>query len=239
MFMKLSNRDAFGHPLKFRSAKEAGINKLAIVSGYSLWMNADEITGDDGDAIEIAGHFSQSTVGYRPTLKKAANGINGHNALLFGSDDWMTSGANVVALNGKITAFCVFNPNFTGDKTLFNQQAATGSLFNLYRKSGDYYIDWTVAESATVATPNGTAYMLEYRITDTNNIVRINDTDSASGSQSLGATSVPIFLAKAQSFGGLGNFEGLITEFIFYERELNADELTKIRNYLNNKYSLW
>ncbi len=237
MFKVLSDRDAFGYPKKYRSAVEAGIAYSVIPRGYSLWLDADDISGVDGDSIAEAGEFKQITAGYEPTLKTGANGINNHNALLFGSDDWMTSDTTNVDFANNFTAFCVFNPNFSGDCTLFNQQYSSGDILSLYR-SGVTYRDWTIGVVAGATSPNGTAQMLEYRLAAGGTTLRINETDSTIA-RSPGNASSPLFLAKSQTDGGLLNFQGLISEFIFYEKELTGTELTTVRDYLNGKYNLW
>lgn len=81
------------------------------ISGMVFDHDCDLIPGNDGDAIashtfEVA--FSQSTSGKRPVLKKAANGINGHNVLRFsGAQAWRSTAAiDLTGTNG-VTMFTV------------------------------------------------------------------------------------------------------------------------------------
>lgn len=88
----------------------------ADVAGMLLDWNADNIVGNDGDALAAwtndaptgaSGNLAQATGASKPLLKKAANGINGHNVVLFdGTDDFMSSGYQSPA--GALTTFIVY-----------------------------------------------------------------------------------------------------------------------------------
>lgn len=71
------------------------------ISGLALWMQADDLAGDDGDAIASwvskEGNnysFAQADADKKPLLKKAANGINGRNVVRFdGTNDLLVLGS--------------------------------------------------------------------------------------------------------------------------------------------------
>lgn len=79
--------------------KKTGYTKAQVLAlGPKLFLDADSVSGSDGDAIGTwsdesgnAAHFTQALFDdYKPILKKATNGINGHNVLRFdGINDHM------------------------------------------------------------------------------------------------------------------------------------------------------
>lgn len=81
--------------------------------GLDLWLLADDIIGNDGDVVAAwndrsgnGRNFTQATGGKQPLLKKAANGINGHNTVLFnGTSDLLV--ASNFASNVAGTVFAV------------------------------------------------------------------------------------------------------------------------------------
>lgn len=60
-------------------------------------VDPDDVAGNDGDTIQTvasggtADDFTQATGGSRPTLKKAGNGLDGHNVLRFDGGDSMAT----------------------------------------------------------------------------------------------------------------------------------------------------
>ena len=77
MFMKLSERDAFGHPLKFRSAKETGIGYGIYNDGNSkLYINGSLTDTADGNATPV-------------TITNYGVSLNGSNDLDFELGDYL------------------------------------------------------------------------------------------------------------------------------------------------------
>jgi len=108
-------------------------------------MEADDIAGNDGDAIgtwakqsgTISSSAVQPTVGERPLLKKGANGLNSKNILLFdGSDDFLSFG-DVAELDFGTNPFSVFfvilNTNGVGGAGLpLSKDIDAGTTNGLY-----------------------------------------------------------------------------------------------------------
>lgn len=88
----------------------------ANVAGMLLDWNADNLVGNDGDALAAwanaaptgaSGDLAQATALNKPLLKKGANGINGHNVVLFdGITQFMSSAYQSPA--AALTTFVVF-----------------------------------------------------------------------------------------------------------------------------------
>jgi hypothetical protein len=94
-------------------------------AGLVLDLDADNVAGNDGDAIGTwpnaaptgsANDATQATGGNKPTLKKTSNGINSHNVLRFDGTTSYMSGSHALGSTG-VTAFFV---------------AKTGATTNLY-----------------------------------------------------------------------------------------------------------
>lgn len=111
------------------------------VSSLTLWLNADTVSGNDGDAIQtwpnqssvgVTNDWTQATAGKRPLLKK--NIINGHATLLFdGSDDVMSS--SMVAAAGAASMYVVFKatslPGASSAMRIVGFKSATPDFFTL------------------------------------------------------------------------------------------------------------
>lgn len=91
--------------------------RAAVVAlGPTLLLDADQISGNDGDAIgtwaDDSGNgrnFTQTDASYKPLLKKGANGINGHNVLKFdGSNDFIKSAVNASTMISVSADTCFF-----------------------------------------------------------------------------------------------------------------------------------
>lgn len=77
----------------------------AKLSNVALWLDASDLTGNDGDAITTwtskegnAYAFTQSTAENKPLLKKGANGIGGQNTVFFdGTNDFLKYSAGDIS----------------------------------------------------------------------------------------------------------------------------------------------
>jgi hypothetical protein len=86
---------------------------VSLGAALTEYLNADSVAGSDGDAIgtftaTVGSDATQATAGKKPLLKKASNGINGHNVLLFdGSNDTMVTGN--IAVTSAFTMFVIWS----------------------------------------------------------------------------------------------------------------------------------
>jgi hypothetical protein len=225
--------------------------------GPMLLLDADTITGNDGDAIgtwsDDSGQsrtFSQSTAGYKPLLKKAANGINSHNALLFdGTDDVLncSTALSYFVSAGAFTVFTVFNyvavdPNYDGG-TVYRNNAIledTDSWFGVYliRDStihGMVYdsLPNSTSESITV----GVDYKFRFRL-DTGKIYhKLNANAETSGvtSGNIGTLTNGLHLAMA-SYGTATYANIKISEIIIFNSALSSGNMATVDAYLTAKY---
>jgi hypothetical protein len=99
------------------NANEAATQFVIVSASYGLKLdiNASNIAGSDGDALSsvtssegLAYVFSQATGTKQPKLKKAANGINGLNTMLFDGGDLLVYGAGDISNDAQGVMFSVF-----------------------------------------------------------------------------------------------------------------------------------
>lgn len=126
---------------------------------------ADNIAGSDGDLVQTwtdtstAGNTAtQATSGNRPTLKTGANGINGHNAVLFASGKSMVTGSFLGAgYNTAFTAFAVLKRT-SGTGAQIAAGFGTGNKLTLgmtgAASAASYRSDIPPGRRATISTPD-------------------------------------------------------------------------------------
>lgn len=229
--------------------------KAAVVAiGPSLLLDADSVAGADGAAVgswaDDSGNdvdFSQSNASYKPVLKKASNGINGHNVIRFdGSNDILTIVSGKV-LSDIITAstdncFFVFKlvAVTTSNATLYSNDcliADDGGAWGLFFKTDGYVYSYyysSSVKSAENAISTGTAYILASRHSGGSIYQSINGgTENSEACGNVTVTS-SVFL------GGLDVFTQIdIAEIICFKSNLSSANRGTVMNYLNTKYATY
>lgn len=225
--------------------------------GPSLLLDADLVSGNDGDAIQTWAddsgnslNFSQGTTGYRPVLKKAANGINGHNVLRFdGADDYL-SGPNLstfiaAAADTYWVVFKVYNITTNDTGTIYYNDTALAGAYNwgivfltssgavafIYDTSSTYK---TVAKSISTSAP----YIARARHSSGNLYFLVNG-----GSEGSVAAGDVASLSNAATLGVdnlITNFTQIdIAEVIVFNSALSSANMAIVDAYLKAKYATY
>ncbi len=228
-----------------------------MFSGCILWLDADTVSGSDGDAIGTwtnkaptgsANNVVQATGASQPLLKKGANGINGHNVIRFdGTNDYMT---------GSLA------PGSSGMSHFF--VAKTGASLKLYSSLWSIrdlaVADWAICLGNAVdgygagwAGPSELVLLGTIAGIATNTVfageavydkvnweltgwrtATIPDTSFPTASPITFAIGAWVF--DPTSAGEI--FPGDIAEYIIFNRALSTAETAVVRKYLATKYGL-
>lgn len=232
----------------------AALKAAVLALGPSMLLDADTISGADGDAIgtwsDGSGNgvdFTQSTASYKPLLKKAANGINGHNVLRFdGSDNRMSSGAKVlsdIVATATDNMFVVFNlvAVTTNDDAMTNNDfliSDEGGVFGLYFCTDGYAYTYYYSSGEHLAyneISTGTSYLIASRHVSSKIYQSVN------GGAESNANCGNILVSEVVYIGGYGSiFTRIdIAEIITFKSDLSSANRTKVLTYLNTKYALY
>jgi hypothetical protein len=236
------------------------------IPGLALWLNADDLTGNDGDAVISwaskegnAYDFAQATGAKQPALKKALNGIGGHNVVRFGGDDLLVlPSAPLTGAAG--TVFAVYrlsssptdyqhilsscdeaSVEYTMRIMAFNTAAAPNIAFAA--KTTGQFAD-EVRGSTSVAV--GTIYTNVWQSNGSAYAARVNGaaqtmTAVAGGNNGNWFGDVPerdsTVIGALKRTTEAAFFKGDLAELIAYSTELSAAEIEQVETYLNNKYN--
>lgn len=222
--------------------------------GPTLFLDADLITGSDGDAIKTwpddsgnGRNFTQSTASYKPLLKKAANGINGHNVVRFdGTDDVLASAVNASAI---ITAsadtfwvvFKIFAITTNSSTTYYNDTAINFSQSRglVFRTSlgAIGYVYTGVYANTNKAVSTSTPYIARSRHSGGN--VYLNLNGGSEGSTSAGNVSGLSSPASLASDSTIIYTQIDIAEVIVFNSALSAENIAIVDAYLKAKYATY
>jgi hypothetical protein len=182
------------------------------IIGLTLLIDPDTISGADGDAIsslvssEGSSHNFAQTSTKRPLLKKGANGINGHNTVLFdGVNDLLVCAENIdSSYCGYVFAVVrLTNPVQDSEIIFSSADEATGNnaiIFRPYRSSSIPKITTTSAYGGNSAWVKGTS-----TIVDSTTYLMIFGSNGFTWSIRLnGSVEIPEVLA----IGNIGNWFG-------------------------------
>lgn len=228
-----------------------GISKAQVLAlGPTLFLDADSITGSDGDAISPwsdesgnAAHFTEAT--NKPVLKKGANGINGHNVLRFdGSNDLMTCAKAMSALitAAADTIFAAFNihaittDNVSGYNDPLFFDSCRAIVFRTSTGLNSYIYD-TGVKLVPKAVSTNTPYVVRSRHASGTLYTKING--GAEGSASAGNVVVLTEHPTLARDGFGDNAQIDIAEIIIFDSALSADNLALVDSYLKSKYATY
>ena len=237
----------------------SGINLAALRAsmkalGPTLLLDADLIVGNDGDAIgtwaDDSGNgrdFSQATASKKPLLKKAANGINGHNVLHFdGVDDQFESDAmcsdfittkadtfwvvfKILSIDSNATPYVQNNDaaiRFSAFRGLVFRSAPTALSFT------NDYVSYPYAAVVSIST--SIAYIARAKHSGDGVYLALNGGSEAS-SNSPGVSS---YISGAVALIGASAHID-IAEIIIFNSALSAANMQVVDAYLKAKYATY
>lgn len=231
--------------------RKTGISKAQVLAlGPTLFLDADSVSGADGDAIgtwsDESGndaHFTEAT--NKPLLKKAANGINGHNVLRFdGSNDVMTcakelselisASADTIYIVFRIFAITTNNVSGYNDGAFLHAYRAicfrTSTGINAVIYDTSYKL-------AAKAISTSTAYISRSRHSSGTLYIRING--DAEGSVAAGNVAALTSAPKLANdgYGSVAQID--LAEVIIFNSALSADSMAIVDAYLKAKYATY
>lgn len=252
MFTKLSNRDAYGYPLKFRSAEEAELIGFAPPSADELfaWYKADALTLNDNDKVaswlDSSGNgntLTQTTEADKPTFKTDI--VNSQPAVLFSASQAMSM-AKDISGSSAFSFVSVTKPVASQNQHVYlgTNQGSGGTRWNFGRGSHSSYGYGQVGSAAQLNLGNdstGLTWISRIGTYDKSNW-HFYDNDSASADKTKSDTSFPTsattWTIGAENVNGMYGMNGYIAEIFMYKKVLTSTERSKIYTYLNEKYSL-
>lgn len=225
------------------------------LTGLTLWLKADSITANDGDALstwsDSSGNGNDATnsgaAGTKPAYKAAFT--NGKPAVTFDGGDGFTVANESNFDIATPTVFFVAtrtsgSGNLMGKSTTgFSDgrrrklQFGFTSATNLQAASGaDGTVINTTVTSTSVpaiycfASASDTSHKINYNGTNTNSTTTLSESSSNFNNASL-------LIGSNFSIGTEG-FIGDAAEYILFNRALSDDEIVGVMNYLASKYNI-
>jgi len=225
---------------------------ISGISGMTCWVKGDALVLNDGDLVTTwadqsgnSNDFSSSGA-TRPTYSAA--GINGVPAISFnGSSTYFPTGPSSSALlsTSAHTTFIVFKANSGGSGSISSGNAfnAVGLIFAPSFASYGITLSndpkiWATAYDGTHRAVGQTiSYAAVYRMTyyhDGSNIFA-NLNGGTYSSVTMGST--PFGSNLVMGHGAGGYFNGMIAEYITFNRQLSGPEIATVDAYLALKYA--
>jgi len=217
-----------------------------------LWLNAQNVVGNHGDAVSSWGDGSgklnnatQTTGANQPLLEKPAQ--NGMPSVKFdGSNDFMQfSNSSFANFTQGMTVFCVAKPSSSSAGRFIDfGNALSSDNIQFYQQNGTNFA-LSVLTGASASTINssgvtsGTFKLFEARQNGAGAAtLHVNGSQTASSSVSniTNITRTGNFLGKA--FNSSNHFNGQIAELLVYDKILPEATCKVIEQYLIGKYAL-
>jgi len=237
-----------------------GVEDYIASSNLKIWVSADSITGlSGGSAVSNWGDRSaenndgtQASGTEQPLYE--TNQINGLPALSFDGGDFVDftspsiSGSTfdyyVVVKANSITA--TGTPTDGAGNYILDRTVSGNPLVSLKATPGDFYTFQKRDDSGTIggATSTTTISTTDFQVvsigrTGTDYIINVDGTAEDTLVTSDGVlTPNPPRLGRHQSNAVDGGLDGLIAEFIVFDKYLNEAERILLNNYLAAKYNL-
>lgn len=212
-------------------------------------MDADQISGNDGDAVvdwlDISGaakHYGQNTGTRQPTLK--VNLYNGHRAVRFGTNKCLIPDPNPRTYGAANTLICVCTPSTNTDQYILRgTQTGGGPAFiSLFLSRAFEYFDGNGLERGTFATSASGLHILTVTHTDdSGNYILYYDgvqvvSSAVSGSADWNTHNCSIIGALT---AGSSNYNGDIAYIIhFNANHAGTAGLTNLHNALKSRFGI-
>jgi hypothetical protein len=241
MFMKLSDRDAFGYPGKFRTASGAELTNPILGLNPVMLLDGDILTGSNDDTIaqwnDISGnnnHASQTTTDNKPLLKIGANGINGHNCIYGdGSNDYMQAMFDL-SVYTEMTWAVVYKADSTViDKRMFSINNGSGAWV---ASNGSTALQ-LVSSSYTVETSNAHIMIADFKENSSYNVWQDNISAGSGALGSLNWWSTTNGVNIMTDYNPDGRWwEGKIAYIAMFPTQLSEANRAKVYNFLSTRY---
>ena len=237
-----------------------------LPSGMCLWLKADSLELNDGDAVatwaDASGNnrnFTQSTSSKKPTYIASESDFNNMPVLRFDGGDKLELAFDANLNTNEFTIFFVGAVNNDNNANQLGYESrssspVTRSGYNLYADmtgSNNQWEFWAGADSTWKALKSATGSIT----LNTPDIItmQISGGDGAGASATqllrvdgtqIGTQSANFYksTADAQNIGTLNTssapYVGEIAEIIQFNRALTATEMRQVEGYLANKYGL-
>lgn len=227
------------------------------VSNLELWLKADTLSGNDGDAVTTwtkSGGTSgvsptQGTAGNRPLLKKGVNGINNLAVVRFdGTDDYLlgthdagSTGWTLFVVGRTGAALSSYGGLVASGGNAGYDNRTTGIWWHFaYGSAVDTFGAGWAGATGAVALGNVTGAAINTTFRFRYKYDKVNWSISGPNSGTPADTSFPT--ATFQTYLGAGGtsgggavqnaFNGDLGEILIYSRALTAGEITSIDAYL-------
>lgn len=222
---------------------------LIAPSALRLWLKADRTEANNGqpvlsvkNATDDLIDFAQvtTTPSLAPTL--ITNAINNRPALRFdGIDDFLTSTTTSIHTTNGLSVIIVGKTSNTAN----NNQTYISKFDSTNREWRLQNDEFNVVNDTLNFSNNNTNFnILSALWSPTNPQLSIsinnNTTSTTTGANTIATTNEPIpIIVGANNQGSTGFLNGDIAEILVYNKKLSDTELTKVRTYFNNKYSIY
>ena len=220
------------------------------ISGCKLWLKADSLSLNDGDAVTTwtdssgnARDATQATAGLKPIYK--TNVINGQPVIRFdGTDDRLVTSSVAVA-GGAFSAFIVLKfastsgaqyPLFNGDNVAGNGWALESGA-GTAGKRGVLYRGNAISDDGTTSTITELWSVTRTSAPSLNFYLNGTITSIAADASALTAPTNKVVVG-GDSGGSAGFFNGDIAEIIIFDSALSTGNRQAIESYLAGKYSI-
>lgn len=216
------------------------------VSGLTVWCRGDVATGSPvsswTDQSGNGNHLAQGTAGFRPTIGNSAAFNNLPVLTLDGSDDFLVTAGTVTY--GPFTIFIV--SKFTEHDYVWDHNGAdytygaVGASFSVTRGATSSQKD---VDPAAFWTQTGAAvtFRRSFDGTHAGNLLYKNGvlqaTTNGAGTGDPGTGTSAQVLALGSTAAGALPIAGEVAEFIVYNRQLTAGEITLVEEYLRRRYA--
>jgi hypothetical protein len=227
-------------------------NAFSGISGLSLWLRADCVTGNAADPADnsavttwsdFSGNGNNATAVGTPTFQSdAGNLINSQPVVNFNGSSRFNSIDIRATTRPNITIFAVYKERGSGDREgVWGIDDGGWDRFFLARWVGSNGLisagnSANVTNSGVIGTPTLITTIYKHNVSNGTTVYRNGDLSVTLTDQtSLTAAYSTLFIGS----GGNGlNFNGDIAEIVIFDQALSNSDLLTVNGYLNTKYNL-
>jgi hypothetical protein len=217
------------------------------LSNLALWLRADLGTTVSGGHItqwtdQSGGGYTFTNGNVSASVPYVSSGLNSLPSLgsssVSNSGYWLTTTTNAnVIMNGSACERFMVMQAQVGQPSLFSGTfGASGENAYLPYSDGNSYDDFFSSSRFQIAGQNFASpsiYDVQSAIGSWTSFVNTVQTFTSTGT-SPGASTSPLNLMGSS----VGNWSGLLSEVIVYNRILNSTERSQINTYLSNRYNI-
>jgi hypothetical protein len=234
------------------------------LQGLSLWLKADAGVTLAGSNVTAWADQSGNSRNFTKSIVDTGFPTYSNGAVLFtASDTYNDSNASILALPSSSLNFttpytlivvvragannsCVFSKSNDDSKRRKYQISVNGGF--VYSLESKDYNDTSIGfDTGTGDDVNVKRLIVSQYSSNTSGLIRYNGAQVGTGSDDVGideTNTASVFIGASPFAEGTGynaeaSTEMYVYEIIFYNRALSTDEIQKIENYLNQKYSIY